>query len=148
MALLTAYAATKNKVYLDVAIESLDFLTKKILDPAKDCFVYPGNKGWIDKFGKRAIFDQQPIEAGSMTEAYCLAFSVTKDSKYIELAIKAFDWYHGKNSLGLSMINPVTGGIYDGLMAEGVNLNQGAESVLSYLLGWAALRKEGVKNRH
>ena len=37
------------------------------------------------------------------------------------------------------MVDQNTGGVYDGLEEKGVNLNQGAESLLSYLLARVAL---------
>ena len=139
LALLTAYQITSKPPYLQIALESLDFLTKTTFDKKLDCFVFPGNQGWIDKKGYKTIFDQQPIEAGSITESYCLAYKITKKIKYKNLALKSFAWYSGKNILNVSLINPLTGSIYDGLTKNGVNLNQGAESVLSYLLAYSTL---------
>jgi uncharacterized protein YyaL (SSP411 family) len=135
MALLAAYKITKNKKYFDIAVESLDFLTSKIFDDKNNYFSFPGYNGWFKKDGFMAKFGQQPIEAGEMVEVYCLAYGITKNKKYIELAEKSFEWYLGKNILGLKMINEETGGIFDGLNENGtVNPNQGAESILSYLI--------------
>ena len=88
----------------------------------------------FEKNGNRSIFGQQPIEAGSAVEACTEAFLVTKEKKYLDWAKKALDWYHGRNILGTKMVDQNTGGVYDGLEEEGVNLNQGAESLLSYFL--------------
>jgi len=135
MALLVAYKTTKNKEYLTAGLESLDFLTEHIFDVKNNHFSFPGNQGWFTKDGIRAKFDQQPIEAGGMTEVYCLAYEITKNKRYLELAKKVFHWYLGENILGLKMINEETGGMFDGLNRNGkVNPNQGAESVLSYLM--------------
>lgn len=139
LALLTAYQVTNNSQYLEIALESLDFLTKITFNKEADCFVFSGNKGWFTKSGSRNIFDQQPIEAGSMTEVYSLAFLITKKKKYKDLALKAFDWYSGKNILKINLVNSEIGGIYDGFNENEVNLNQGAESVLSYLLAYNAI---------
>jgi len=141
MSLLVAYGQTKNQKYLEVAIESLDFLTKLIFNQDRQCFSFPGNKGWFTKSGNRAEFDQQPVEAGTMVETYVLAYKITKDEKYKKLALLAMDWYWGKNVLGIDMIDEKTGGIYDGLEKEKVNLNQGAESVLSFLLAAKEIEK-------
>ena len=46
----------------------------------------------------------------------------------------AFNWFLGENPLNQTIYNPCTGGCYDGLELHNVNLNQGAESTLSYLL--------------
>lgn len=37
------------------------------------------------------------------------------------------------------MIDPSTGGCYDGIMAEGLNLNQGAESIVGYCIANIAM---------
>lgn len=141
MSLLVAYQLTKNKKYLEVAIESLDFLTEITFDKKRVIFSFPGNKGWFTKSGNRAVFDQQPIEAGTMVEAYTLAYEITLNKKYKMLALKAFQWYLGKNIKGWTMIDEKSGGIYDGLEEKKVNQNQGAESVLSYLLAAKEIEK-------
>jgi hypothetical protein len=46
----------------------------------------------------------------------------------------AFNWFLGENRLHQIVYNPSTGGCYDGLEQFNVNLNQGAESTLSYLM--------------
>ena len=112
----------------------LDFLLEQIYDKKLNCFSFPGYRGWFDKNGDRTLFGQQPIEAGSIVEVCVKAFEVTEDKKYLDWAKKALDWFYGKNILGEKMINESSGGVYDGLEEEGVNLNQGAESLLSYLL--------------
>lgn len=139
LALLTAYQTTKDSKYFEVAMESLNFLIEMTFDEKKDCFVFPGNKGWITKSGSKNIFDQQPIEAGSAAEAYSLAFQITKNEKYREMAIKAFEWFNGKNIIKAKMINKKTGGVYDGFSDKETNKNQGAESVLAYLLAYSSI---------
>lgn len=141
MALLVAYQKTENKKYLEVALESLDFLTEVTFEKEMECFSFPGNRGWFTKSGNRAKFDQQPIEAGTMVEAYVLAYKITKNEKYKKLAKLAMDWYFGNNISKISMIDKKTGGIYDGLEEKKVNQNQGAESVLSYLLAAKEIEK-------
>ena len=46
----------------------------------------------------------------------------------------AFDWFLGRNDLGLPLYDTTTGGCSDGLHPDRANQNQGAEAVLSYLL--------------
>jgi len=140
LSLLTAYQITNDPQYLNIALESLDFLTKTTLNKRFDCFVFPGNKGWFNKLGCHVIFDQQPIEAGSITEIYSLAFQITKNEKYRELALKSFAWYSGDNILRANMIDSQTGGIYDGFNEKEINHNQGSESVLSYLFAYDAIQ--------
>jgi len=133
-ALFFAYSVFKDTRYLNIARESLDFLLEQIYDKKLDCFSFPGYRGWFEKNGNKAIFGQQPIEAGSVVEVCTKAFLVTKEKKYLNWAKKGLDWYYGKNILGINMVDQNTGGVYDGLEEKGVNLNQGAESLLSYLL--------------
>ena len=133
-ALFWAYSVFGDRKYLNIARESLDFLLEQIYDKKLDCFSFPGYRGWLEKNDNKALFGQQPIEAGSVAEACTKAFSVTKEKKYLDWAKKALDWYYGRNILGTKMVDQNTGGVYDGLEEKGVNLNQGAESLLSYLL--------------
>jgi hypothetical protein len=50
------------------------------------------------------------------------------------MMMNSFEWFLGKNHLKQIIYNPVTGGCYDGLEEKNVNLNQGAESTVSYLM--------------
>ena len=45
----------------------------------------------------------------------------------------AANWFAGNNDTGLPMYDDVSGGGFDGLQPEGVNLNQGAESTLALI---------------
>jgi hypothetical protein len=39
------------------------------------------------------------------------------------------NWFLGHNDLNMPLYDPKTGGCRDGLMADGINQNQGAESI-------------------
>jgi hypothetical protein len=56
------------------------------------------------------------------------------DQDYFEKMKSAFNWFLGDNSINQIIYNPCTGGCFDGLEETCVNLNQGAESTISYLL--------------
>ena len=58
----------------------------------------------------------------------------------------AFSWFLGNNHLHQIIYNPCTGGCYDGLEENYINLNQGAESTVSYLL--ARLTIENYRNQN
>ena len=133
LAMFSAYQCLGNKKYLDIARQSLDFLIEETYDNTKKIFSFPGHRGWYKKGGEKAVFAQQPIEAGSMVEALVKAFEVTKERKYLTFAERAFSWYSGSNILGLSLIDQTSGGICDGLEPEDLNPNEGAESILGYL---------------
>ncbi|MGH9132867.1 MAG: glycosyltransferase [Ilumatobacteraceae bacterium] len=76
-------------------------------------------------------FDQQPIEAAAMADACWRASQVTGDRTWSRGVAAAAGWFAGDNDTGLPMYDDVSGGGFDGLQPEGVNLNQGAESTLA-----------------
>jgi len=92
-----------------------------------------GQNGWCKKNGKRAFYDQQPIEASSLVHTFLTAYSITNNKEYYEKAIVSFNWFFGKNHLNQIVYDETTGGCFDGLGEQALNLNQGAESTLAYL---------------
>lgn len=78
-------------------------------------------------------FDQQPIEVAAMADACFRAHAVTGDPEWIDGITAAVDWFEGANDAGLVMHDASSGGGYDGLHSDRVNLNQGAESTLAFL---------------
>ena len=52
----------------------------------------------------------------------------------------AFEWFLGSNDLGLDLYDAKTGGCCDGLQEDRVNLNQGAESTLAFLLSLGEMK--------
>ncbi|MEK6843835.1 MAG: glycosyltransferase [Nanoarchaeota archaeon] len=136
-ALLYAYQLTNEENYLDKAVKTLDFLISKTFE--KDIFVPIGQRGWYEKDKERAYFDQQPIEAGYTVQTLIEAHKITKNEKYKDYAIKSFEWFLGKNMLRQTIYNEKTGGCHDGLGENAINLNQGAESTLSYLMARLSL---------
>jgi hypothetical protein len=85
----------------------------------------PGEKG--------PQFDQQPIEVAAIADAAMRAVTLTGDDAWEEVVDMAVNWFLGNNDSGHSMIDLDTGGGYDGLHIDGVNLNQGAESTLAMI---------------
>jgi hypothetical protein len=63
------------------------------------------------------------------------------DEDYFLKMETAFNWFLGNNRLHQVIYNPCTGGCYDGLEETHVNLNQGAESTLSYLMARLTVEK-------
>jgi hypothetical protein len=76
-------------------------------------------------------FDQQPIEVAAIADAAMRAAILTGDDSWERVVEMAVNWFLGNNDSGHSMIDLDTGGGYDGLHIDGVNLNQGAESTLA-----------------
>jgi len=131
-ALFLAYNLTKNLEYLKIAERSLKFLTGIVF--FKDELSPIGQNGWYNRNGVRSFFDQQPIDASSMVQTYLTAYAITKNEEYYNNAVLAFNWFLGKNHLKQMIYNDVTGGCHDGLSKNSINLNQGAESTIEYLI--------------
>jgi hypothetical protein len=87
-----------------------------------------------------AGFDQQPIEACAMVSACLDAEHVTGDAHWATEARRAFDWFVGHNVLREPLYDASTGACCDGLHADRINRNQGAEATLSFLLALAEMR--------
>jgi len=131
-ALLLGYKITDERRYLEVAGETLNFLIKHTY---KDSVYIPiGQSGWFPKEGTRQQFDQQPEDTTATVEVLNTMFQVTNRKHYKELANIAFNWFLGDNVLGQVVYDRTTGGSYDGVGEKSINLNQGAESTISYLL--------------
>jgi len=107
-----------------------------------------GNHGWMDRSGRRARFDQQPIEVMGIIEACDEAYSWTSDSFWLNSTRQYLGWFLGSNDTRSVLYDYSTGGCCDGLHADGPNLNQGAESTLAWLISLLTvhklMREEGV----
>lgn len=133
--LLMAYVMTLNSTYRKVAKESFDFLLSKIFK--EDMIGVISNQKWQtrnDVFDATFKGGEQPIDVAYSILALRLFHKVFPFEGYEKLMETAFAWFLGKNPLQQTIYNPCTGGCYDGLELHNVNLNQGAESTLSYLL--------------
>ncbi|WP_373232868.1 glycosyltransferase [Cohnella sp.] len=115
------------------AKSSLDFLAS--LTFTTDGYFKPiGSNGWLVRGEDAALHDEQPIEACEMLLAFHEAYEIIGSSTYLNQANLCLDWFHGRNSSKQSMIDPQTGGCYDGIHASGLNLNQGSENIISYCI--------------
>jgi hypothetical protein len=86
--------------------------------------------GWVA--GElRPGFDQQPIEVAALAEACFRAWELTRAPSWAFVIDRCVAWFLGWNDSGLALFDPATGGGYDGLLKDCVNLNEGAESTLA-----------------
>lgn len=99
-----------------------------------------GSNGFYRRGGQKAIFDQQPVEACAMISGCLEALRATGDVRWSAHARRAFSWFLGQNQLQEPLYDAMTGGCRDGLHADRVNENQGAESTLSFLLALSEMR--------
>jgi hypothetical protein len=99
-----------------------------------------GCNGFYRRGGERSQFDQQPLEAHATISACIEAYHASDDACWLQEARIAFEWYLGANDLGLDLYDAKTGGCCDGLQEDRVNLNQGAESTLAFLLSLGEMK--------
>jgi glycosyltransferase involved in cell wall biosynthesis len=93
-----------------------------------------GTEGWYVRGGNKARFDQQPVSAHALLHACIEAYHVTREDSWIGRARKVFNWFLGDNDLRIPLHDFTTGGCCDGLQQDRVNVNQGAESTLAWLM--------------
>ena len=124
---------------VDMGLRSLKWLLT--IQTEEGHFVPIGNNGWYEKGGTKARFDQQPIEANAMIGACIEAYNITRDKTWFDNAVLCFNWFLGYNDLNMPLYDPKTGGCRDGLMADGINQNEGAESTLAWLLSLMTMQK-------
>jgi hypothetical protein len=103
-----------------------------------------GSNGFYPRGKARALFDQQPIEAQATVSACIEAYHATGDRYWVTEAHRAFEWFLGRNDLGMALYDPGTGGCRDGLHMDRLSQNQGAESTLAFLLALA--EKQALQN--
>jgi glycosyltransferase involved in cell wall biosynthesis len=136
-ALLLAYKVTGNYLYFKAGKTALDFLISQsfygeVCEPV-------GQSGWFKRGEKKKIYDQQPEEVSSLVLALRTMFDLNGDIAYQQKMIQAFNWFLGDNLLNQVVYSQMTGGCYDGVGEGQINLNQGAESTISYLLARLAV---------
>jgi glycosyltransferase involved in cell wall biosynthesis len=134
-ALLCAFLATGNPVYEEIAIVSFHFLLSKIF--TEDRIKVISNKGWMhngEGNHREVIGGEQPIDVAYTILALSQFYEAFKEENYLEKMKIAFNWFLGQNHLNQIIYNPCTGGCYDGLEDYYINLNQGAESTVSFLM--------------
>jgi len=139
-AMLCAFLATGDIVYRDIAKSSFNFLCSKIF--REDGIKVISNKGWLHKGSQLGnaipyrypIGGEQPIDVAYTILALSKFYDAFKDPEYKQNMELSFNWFLGANHLEQIVYNPCTGGCYDGLEENYINLNQGAESTVSYLM--------------
>jgi len=130
--MFVAGLACENKKYIAIAEKTCEFLLANIFHGKHFSFI--GCNGWYERGGTRATFDQQPIDAAGVVMMLRAAYDATQNDRFLTLQRKAFDWFLGRNDLHIPLYDFRTKGCNDGLMSDGINMNQGAESTLSFLL--------------
>ncbi len=100
-----------------------------------------GCHGFWTEGGEKARFDQQPVEAHATVSACMAAWDLTGDALWSDHALRCFEWFLGRNDLGLPLYDEGTGGCRDALLCDHINQNQGAESTLAFHLARVELER-------
>jgi len=132
-ALIRCGQAMKDPAILKTALRALGWLIG-VQSSASGAFSPIGTNGFFARGGERARFDQQPIEAEATVSACIAAYDATEDLSWIREARRAFEWFLGRNDVGLLVYDESTGGCHDGLHLDRLNQNEGGESTLAFLL--------------
>jgi hypothetical protein len=138
-ALILSGRWANNEQAKEIGLRTLKWLADVQRAPAGH-FRPIGSDGFYTQGQPAAQFDQQPLEAQSMVSAAIEAYRATNDPFWMGQARLAFEWYTGRNDLGVPVCDAGTGACCDGLHADRVNQNQGAESTLAYLLALAEMQ--------
>ena len=139
-AMALAYHRTKQPTFKTITHMSFDFLLEHLFEEAH--FQPISNNGWHHRSSKeKSTGGYQPIDVAYTIVALDTFFLLFNDRKYLTKMIRAFQWFLGHNHLNQLVYNPETGGCHDGLEISNVNLNQGAESTICYLLARLTIEK-------
>lgn len=138
--LLCAWLVTGDNHYKEIARQSFDFLLSHIF--TENVIEVISNKNWFIKGTEKEKFGEQPIDVAYTVMALSKFYDVFKDPEYLNKMILAFNWFLGHNSIHQIIYNPCTGGCFDGLEENNINLNQGAESILSYIMARMTVEKQ------
>jgi hypothetical protein len=142
-ALILSGRCLNNGAMLDLGLTTLRWLIK-IQTSEAGSFRPIGSNGFYPRGQAPALFDQQPIEAQATVSACIEAYHATGDMVWVAEARRAFEWFLGRNDLGLALYDAGTGGCRDGLHMDRLSQNQGAESTLAFLLALA--EKQALQN--
>ncbi len=123
----------------DAGLASLRWLASLQTTQARN-FRPIGSNGFYPRGGARADFDQQPVEAQAMVSACLEADRATREPLWRNEAKRAFEWFLGRNDLAVPLYDFATGGCSDGLHADRLNENHGAESTLAFHLALAEMK--------
>jgi len=139
-ALIETGIGTATRSYIEAGVKSLRWLMT-LQTTSSGCFRPIGTEGFGLSQQLPLHFDQQPVEAAATISACLAAWRATHKEVWKADAMRAFRWFLGDNDLGIALADPATGSCSDGLHRDRRNENNGAESVLSYLLGLAEIRE-------
>jgi glycosyltransferase involved in cell wall biosynthesis len=138
-ALLLASVATGNMEYRNAAGSGMRFLLAQIFRDGHLRVI--SNRGWMQQGVVPHAFGEQPIDVTYTILALEQFWKVTGSAIFLQRMDVAFEWFLGNNHLAQVMYDTTTGGCHDGLEEHEVNLNQGAESTVCYLMARTTMER-------
>ena len=138
-ALIRAGMALGDQAMVERGDSCLRWLIKRQTGP-RGTFRPVGSNGFGRAYAPPLAFDQQPVEAAATIDACAAAFGATGNDEWRAHARHAFGWFFGDNDAGVPLADTKDGSCFDGLMATGINRNQGAESILALHLAALTMR--------
>lgn len=130
----------------ECGLETLRWIS--ILQTAPNGHFRPvGSNGFGRPYEMPRPFDQQPVEIWAAIDAASAAYDLTGDANWLTRARQAYGWFSGANDRGVVVADPRSGTSYDGINPRGLNLNEGAESVLAYQHATIAIKDFVAKVR-
>lgn len=139
-ALIVTGMSTNTPAHVASGLRSLEWLMTMQVSP-NGLFRPVGSESFGDRRVRARAFDQQPLEAAATIAACLAAWRASGDQNWKTEARRAFEWFQGANDLRLPLIDVQSGSCCDGLHPDRRNENCGGESVISYLLGLADIRR-------
>lgn len=139
-ALVRAGQLLGNEEMVDLGLSCFGWLVRQQTSP-RGAFRPVGCKGFGRPYAPSLAFDQQPLEATATIDAAAAAYEASGEEQWHDIARDAFAWFFGDNDAGVPLANADDGSCCDGLMATGINRNQGAESILSLHLAAQSMRE-------
>jgi hypothetical protein len=137
-ALIVGGQAIDSEPMVTTGLRALDWLIDAQTSPSGH--LSPIGNEWWPRDGEMSHFDQQPIEATALLLAAESAHALTGGARYAAAMERCFAWFLGANDLGLCVADPARGACRDGLTRTGVNVNEGAESTLMWLIAAEHIR--------
>jgi glycosyltransferase involved in cell wall biosynthesis len=137
-AMIRAGLRLNRRDFLNCGIETLGWILDLQTSPSGQ-FRPVGSDSFGLEYSAPRPFDQQPVEAWAAIDGASAAFDATGDAQWLAHAHRAYDWFAGANDRSVAVADPQTGACRDGINPRGLNLNEGAESVLAYQLAHCAI---------
>ena len=135
-AMICAGKALEEPELVKIGLDSLDWICEHQVGAMGEFFPIGCEATWF-RNDTKPRFDHQPLEAWGTVDACLEAASVDRRMVWSDRAKWAVDWFSGRNHLQQPVVDSRTGGCRDGIHADRMNENQGAESTLSYVAATA-----------